>query len=336
MNIILHDDTPAYLTPGGKQTHVEKLYEGLKSLGVNVEYSRWWDHSQKCDLLHLFSPSTDMVKKAHDAGKKVIVTHVMDYLTNQSQLIKWSKCLQTKIMRGCLPKSILEKTSWYFLPQYDALIYIIDADAKTATQVYGAPIEKMSIISHGYDLEKIKCLQRGPYNSRSYLISVANIIPRKNSLLLAKAALQAQIPIMFLGKPLSENNKYFQNFLKVVDNKYVQYAGFVSEDMKIELLKEASGFVLLSNAESGCIAVHEASASGLPLLLSDLPWAHAYGKNEFIQYSSLKNIGLISEQLNSFFSISQRLDHPTFIMTTWQDVAAKYLEVYINTLQEKK
>jgi len=68
MKVLLFDDTPAYLCHGGKQVLVQKIYETLIVLGVDVEYARWWDPSQKCDLIHMFSHSPAMVDMAHEAG----------------------------------------------------------------------------------------------------------------------------------------------------------------------------------------------------------------------------------------------------------------------------
>lgn len=61
-------------------------------------------------------------------------------------------------------------------------------------------------------------------------VSVGTICARKNTVLLAIYAKKAKVPVVFVGKPFSED-------------------------------------------DAGCIAVYEAAAATLPLLLSRLPWA---------------------------------------------------------------
>jgi glycosyltransferase involved in cell wall biosynthesis len=333
MKILLFDDTPAYLCPGGKQVHAQKMYENLNSLGVDVEYARWWDPTQKCELIHMFSCSPDMVRMAHQTGVKTILTHIVDRTTNMSWRQRFYRRIILGAIRTFLPERILNLFYWHILLEIDALVYMHKYDAETAIKVYGAPSEKTYIIPHGCDAEIMQRLQSGLRNKHSYLISVASIVRRKNTVQLAKVAKHANVPIVFLGKPFSQEDEYFQEFLNLIDGKNVIYPGYVSEDEKIKFLTEASGFVLFSEAESGCIAVYEAAAAGLPLLLSDLPWSHAYGLHKTIKYVDLKNEILASNCLSSFFSSSERLKGVSFPVMTWKEIAEQYLIVYERVLK---
>jgi len=103
-----------------------------------------------------------------------------------------------------------------------------------------------------------------------------------------------QVPILFLGKPLDENDPYFHDFKGLVDQRWVRYPGFVSREEKHRSIRQARGFALLSQFESGCIALYEAAAAGLPLLLPELPWAtrvyqHARDK-EFLPLQSAERL----------------------------------------------
>lgn len=332
MKIIMYDDTPSYFCPGGKQVLAQKIYENLNSLGVAVEYARWWDPSQKCDLIHMFTSSYAMVRMAQQAGVKTILTHIIDITTNMSRWQRLIRQIGIYSFRKLLPERILHLFSWYILPQFDALTYLHQPDAETAINIYGAPRQKTYIIPHGCDAEIIERLQDGPRNKQSYLLSVANIVPRKNTLRLAQAAKLANVPVVFLGKPFSQEDEYFREFLKLVDGKYVMYPGYVSEEEKIKYLLEASGFVLFSDAESGCIAVYEAAAAGLPLLLSDLPWSHSYGQHETILYVDIKIEGMAANRLSSFYESSHRLEGFSFPVMTWKEIAEHYIRVYEKVL----
>ncbi|MHA1279682.1 MAG: glycosyltransferase [Candidatus Helarchaeota archaeon] len=335
MKVLFYDSTPAFFCPGGKQVHAQKLFENLNKIGVEVEYARWWDPNQRFDILHLFSPSVGMVKKAREAGvKNIILIHLVDWLSSKSLFEQKLYKMRIKLIRFFLPSKMLEKFSWSIFSEIDAFVYNNKIDAETASFVFGIPNNKINIINHGYEKEQLNHFRGGQYNEKSYLISVANITPRKNNVLLAKAARKAKVPIVFIGKALEKDGNYHKEFVNLVDDNYVQYPGYVSEEEKLDLLKGASGFVLLSTAESGCISVYEASMAGLPLLLSNLPWAHSYGESKNIKYIDLKNLNEIANVLYDFYSNSRRLKEFSFNISTWKEVANKYRFIYERLMSE--
>lgn len=335
MKILLYDDTPAYFCHGGKQVHAQKMYESLSALGVDVEYARWWDPAQRCDVIHQFGCSSAIVNMAHEAGAKVVITHLTGSMTNSS----WSKRsfhrLRNYVIRNVIPYNLSKLFPWHNVNENDALIYVSKADAETAVNVYGVSRKKIRIIPHGCDSDEIASFASGPRNKCSHLVSVGTIKPLKNSVLLAIAAKRAEVPVVFLGKPYGENDPYYKKFLDLVDGEYVIYPGHVSRQEMVRWLKKSSGFVLPSLMESGCLAVYEAAAAGLPLLLSNKPWAHIYGDNHSaIQYVDLTDEKAFADRLKSFFEISQRLDGPTFPVMTLEEIAKEYLKIYKRVLCE--
>ena len=177
----------------------------------------------------------------------------------------------------------------------------------------------------------------GPRRKGDYLISIATITERKNTLLLAEAARHAKTPVVFLGKPYSTNDEYYLRFKALVDDKFVRYPGYVSEEEKYRLIRSARGFVLLSQFESGCIAVYEAAAAGLPLLLSDLPWAaEVYNHVAGACFVSPGNGVTIASKLAAFFRSVHRGSQPTFPVPSWRDVARRYLSVCEKVLSKKQ
>jgi glycosyltransferase involved in cell wall biosynthesis len=109
----------------------------------------------------------------------------------------------------------------------------------------------------------------------------------------------------------------------------VRWPGFVSTEEKHRYLRGARGFVLLSQMESGSIAVYEAAAAGLPLLLSDLPWANkVYQQARGTAFVSLKPAGRIAPVLRAFHAQARRQPGTTFPLLTWRQVAERYVELY--------
>ena len=52
MKILLHNHVPFMLAHGGAQTQIEQTKAGLEKIGAEVEYLRWYDGSQRGDVLH--------------------------------------------------------------------------------------------------------------------------------------------------------------------------------------------------------------------------------------------------------------------------------------------
>jgi glycosyltransferase involved in cell wall biosynthesis len=332
MRVLLYDETPAYLCHGGKQVLVEALYKSLRALGVDADYARWWEPRQSCDVLHTFCYSPPMLEMAREAGAKVVCTHLVDVMTNCSPAKRAYHRLRNSLLLRLHLNGISRILPWYILRDYDALIYLTQPDAETGIRVYGAPREKVNVVPHGCDIRQLVRLEHGARHRQSYLVTVGSIVPRKNSVLLAKAATVAHVPVVFLGKPFNEDETYYREFLGLVDDVNVIYRGFVTDDEKTRWLTGASGFVLLSQAESGCIAVYEAAAAGLPLLLSDLPWGHAYGHQSAIENVGLRNEIVIAARLRSFFAEGMRLEGSTFPVTSWEQVADEHVSIYKRVL----
>jgi glycosyltransferase involved in cell wall biosynthesis len=152
---------------------------------------------------------------------------------------------------------------------------------------------------------------------------------------LAEAARRARVPVVFLGKPYSPDNDYFLRFKGLVDGQYVRYPGFVTEAEKYRYLIGARGFALLSQFESGCIAVYEAAAAGLPLFLSDLPWAaKSYPQAKNLQLVKLRSAKKIAAELGRFYQSAHRRPEPTFPVLSWPEVAKEYLRLYEKVLAQ--
>ena len=121
----------------------------------------------------------------------------------------------------------------------------------------------------------------------------------------------------------------------MIDNEYVRYAGFVTSEEKYDLLKRARGFALLSQFESGCFAIFEAAAAGLPLLLSNLPWAtKPFRDAKESKFVTLDTPDRIAKELAAFYSNAHRLPETTFPILSSREIARRYLAIYEKILGE--
>lgn len=337
MKVIFSHNLPFFLAHGGMQTLSEALMREITGLGVEVEPERWWDQDQKGDILHYIMrpPFAINVRLAHEKGFKVVMTENLDQTASRSRLQLFAQKHITRLARRFLAR-LVNRQAWDVYQLLDAMVYVVPIELAVVQYLFDAPPERGHVISHGLEEQTIAKLSSPEGMGKGdYLVSVAVISERKNSLLLAEAARKANVPMIFLGKPLVED-EYYHRFLQTTDNKLVRYAGFVSVEEKYRYLREARGFALLSQFESGCIAVYEAAAAGLPMLLPNLPWASKiYGNLKQVKTISLGSVGQVAPELRQFYEHSARQREQTFPVPSWREVAQQYVKIYENILRKK-
>lgn len=336
MKVILFDTTCAFFTPGGKTTQFVKLQQEISKLGVDIQFARFWDESQSdADIFHMFSLDTRMAQLAQARGMKTFFSMIFDYESNKTEKQQKISILKKRVAEFIprLPKP------WHALNYMDTIQFMHVYDKQTALRYYPKNIDpnKVIIIPEAYDPSDMNISDGLDIKEKNfpqkYLVSVANISSRKQSVLLARYAKKAEVPVVFMGKN-TDTEEYFQSFLKEVDNKYVFYPGYVSLKWKDCIITHSSGFALLSLGESGCCAVYEAAAYKIPLLLSNLPWAWGYDTPTDIHFCDLKNEEKAIKQLSDFYAKAGKLDHTPFKIYTWAEVAKQYVEQYEKMLSK--
>lgn len=328
LKVLFYSANPFFLAHGGTQTLLEALMREIAGHGVTVEPARWWDDGQTGDILHFMNrPTGTLVRCARQKGFKTVMTENIDQTASRSAFELWFRRAvfgMDKVLGGRMGRRLgLE-----VYQMLDAAVYAVELERQVAQYLYAASAAKCHVVPHGIDAGALADLSK-PAPEGDYLVSIATIIPRKNTVLLAKAARLAHTPVVFLGKPFSEDDSYYREFLSLVDGQWVRYPGFVSSEEKHRLLREARGFALLSQFESGCIAVHEAAAAGLPLFLPSLPWAsQVYGRVERAYIARLGGPEAVAPALRSFYGQAHRLKAQTFPVLSWSEVARKYVSIY--------
>lgn len=333
MKVLLYDTTFAFLTPGGKTTHAVKLQKEISKLGVDIQFTRWWDKTQEdADIIHFLTPDERIARLAKQKGMKTFFSMIFDYESNKSESEKKKTIIKNKVI-DLFPSLSSSKAYWKSLKYMDKVQFMHKYDKETALRYFPTYLKSNQIVEipHAYDPEDMNISAdlniADMHFPDKYLISVANISQRKQTIKLAQLAKSAQTPIVFLGSR-SVSDPYFQAFEKEIDNKYVFYPGYVSKEWRDCIEKNASGYVLLSLGESGCIAVYEAAAYNMPLLLSNLPWAWGYESPQNISLCDQNDWKKAECQLKDFYKNATKLDHQPFSAHTWSEVASMYVEQY--------
>jgi len=276
MKTVLDCPIPFQLAHGGGQIQIEQTAAALQGAGVEVENLRWWDGAQTADIVHYFARPgwlyADLVKKA---GRSLVISEL---LTAQSSWSTW-RHLPNRILRQVnrwFGRPFDRRFNWHTYQIADAILALTPWEARLLVELYDAPPERIHVVPNGVE-EVFFPVAGAPEVAREdFLVCTATITERKRVLELAEAAVAAQVPVWFIGKPYSESDPYFGCFLTLHRQhpQFVRYEGGITDRAQLAAIyRRARGFVLLSAMESLSLSALEAAAAGCPLLLGDLPWA---------------------------------------------------------------
>ena len=332
--VLFHCNVPFPLAHGGQQVLIYELMSGLQKLGVDVEPLRWWDEHQSGDILHFFSPVEPFLTQLAKAKKfRLVMYEFNDVTIAKSDMVISFKRYVVQTLLKAFP-SLAQRTTWPAYHDMDAMVFMNERAETVCKRIYGLSSSRCHVVPLGVRRSFLGLDRCNLQPSDDYLVSMSTIRPHKNTVLLAELAQEAQVPILFIGKPYAQDDPYFLAFRKLVDDRFVRYKGFVPEEEKVEILLRAKGFVLLSQIESFCIAAAEAAAAGCPLLLPRLPWSTCiYGRVATLLDMKASRTEM-SRILKTFYRSSTRRKDPVMPIRTWDHVATDIRRVYEHVMSD--
>ena len=334
MRVLFNHPDPFLLAHGGAQIQIEQTKSALEDIGVQVEFLRWWDDTQRGDLIHFFGPPSmarpDLIQQK---GIKVVVTHLLGGLGARPA---WKRFLQKMVVRAALqtlPHGPLTMLGWSGWRTANAYIAVTPWEAKLMELVFAAPRERVHAVPNGVT----DFFFREPARERGiWLVTTASVLPVKRVLETAKAAVVAKTPYWVVGRPFSEADAYYREFVALCRQypRTLRYDGLPRTQVELAgIYREARGFVLLSRWESQSLSALEAAACECPLLLSDLPWARTtFGQQA--SYCPIGSTNRTAKQLRAFHEQASRLPLPPKPLT-WSEVALALKRIYEHVLKSK-
>src|SRR5205814_1260708 len=105
-------------------------------------------------------------------------------------------------------------------------------EAHLMKYIFAAPSERVHVVPNG--VEEVFLHSASAERGR-WLVCTAIVTQRKRVLELVQAAFRAQTPIWIIGKPYSESDAYFQQFLALAKDhpETVRYEGAVSDRRRL-------------------------------------------------------------------------------------------------------
>ncbi len=281
MRVLFDHPVPFSLTHGGFQTQIEQTWRALRDIGVDVEPLRWWDDSQRGDIIHYFGrPPRIYVESAHNRGIKVVMAELLTETGSRGRNALRLQKSMIRLAQKWVPSAFTTRIGWDAYRLADAAVALTAWEAELMHYLFDAPAERLHVVPNGVEAEFFQspAIARG-----KWLVCSATITERKRVAELVEASVQAGTPIWIIGKPYSEQDAYWARFQRAIQGSpdLVRYEGPIYDRAKLAAAyREARGFVLLSTMESLSLSALEAAACECPLLLSDLPWARTvFGQN---------------------------------------------------------
>ena len=331
MKILINCSLPFALAHGGMQTQVEQTQVGLQSIGLEAEPLRWWDDSQKGDLIHYFGVAPlDHIHHARAKGIPVVMTNLFTSTCNRadSRLRLQGRLIRT-MLKLPFGEGIKNQLAWRSFGVCAHNVVGLEAERQVLELVYAVPANQTSVVPLG--LPEIFLKAQPGNRSGDYLVSPGTITERKNCIPLARLAHQAQVPMLFVGKPYSENDPYWVDFMKLVDGKWVRHQSHVADPAAmIALLQQARGAVVMSQHENWCLVAHEAAACGVPVLLPSQKWSHErFGAHA---HYFTGNLDQDATALREFYERCPSLPAPGIRLFSWTEVAVELKMIYERVL----
>jgi glycosyltransferase involved in cell wall biosynthesis len=335
MKVLFDHPSPFCLAHGGLQIQIERTKAALDSIGVPVEYLRWWDEAQGGDIIHYFGrPPVSYVQLAQQKKRKIVIAELLGGLGARRAPARAVQRLLIGLARGLLPSEFYARMAWESYEMAEACVALSAWEAHLMRVMFSAPRSRVHVVPNGVE----EVFLNSPPSARGpWLVCTATITEVKRVAELAQAAVTAQTPVWIIGKSYSDNNAYAQQFYGLAKRhpQFVRHEGPLNDRSALaSVYRQARGFVLLSRWESLSLSALEAAACGCALLLSDLPWARSvFG--EQVQYCPIASIPHTARILRQFYAAAPTLKPPSRPLS-WSEVAQRLKTIYEQVLSTSR
>ncbi len=206
----------------------------------------------------------------------------------------------------------------------------------------GASIEKMLFLPYG-TLDEFLSIPRKPPKKPYTLLYIGNLIPLKNVDVIIKAL--SLLPEYYILKIVGDGpyRKQLEELVKSLGIEgRVEFVGRVPHNLISRYLAKSHALILVSSSEGRPNVVLEALASGLPVIVSDIPGNRELvedGKNGIIV--PLNSPEHLSKSIQSLFEEQEKWQEFSrkgreFVIReglTWTDTARKHVKLFDELLK---
>ncbi len=328
MIILFDHPEPALLAHGGMLIQIRQTKAALEALGCQVDYLRWWDETQRADILHYFGRlPPHLLRLAQAKGIKVVLGELLTGPGSRTKGHLWWQRQSIRLLRSLSAGRFTTAFRWESHQLADALVALTSWEAHLLNYLFDAPKEKIHVIPNGVEGA---FLDSKPATRGQWLVCTATITERKRVLELAEAAVRAQTPLWIIGKSHFDSDPYAQQFVELVKThpQILRFEGPIADRPRLaQVYRESRGFVLLSSSESLSLSALEAAACECPLLLADLPWARTVFREHASYCPITGSTQVAARVLRQFYDAAPQLPAPPKPLS-WLAAAKQVKAVY--------
>jgi glycosyltransferase involved in cell wall biosynthesis len=326
MKIVIDHHSPFILAHGGFQIQIEQTYKALLGMDAQVEMMRWWDDKQAPNLIHFFGKAnTGYLQKAKSKGIATVVSELHTGLGSHSRTKKYIQSKVIGAVKRFMPP-LANRMNWDSYDHADAIIALTTYEAKLIKNIFHADRKRVHVVPNGVD---DVFFQTANSPREDWLLCTATITERKRVNELAQAAKAAGLKLKVLGRPYSEKDPYFMNFIDIVASSrgLVEWHGEITDRATLaDYYRKARAFVLASTMESQSLSALEAAACQCPLILTDLPWARTTFGPSAVYLPNIGHINTLAPALCEALVRSATKPPPRVL--SWVEVADRLIGIY--------
>lgn len=254
---------------GGVQVRMRQLAYHLKKSGVDVDF---FDHNttdiSQYDVLHIFSLNAEhynLVHYAHRKGVKVVLSSIVTLADGWKIDLFLTLVHHPVLTRYNMQQSILNMC--------DVVIVETPKERDFICKHFRIAHPKLRVIPNG--IEPSDNVGREHISSivgdKDYVLCVGRFDRNKNQLNVIKAMVDTDVDVVFIGGPVTDDDKYYQECLTMAKGKNnFHFIGWV--DNSSLLLKSAYSnakvFLFPSYHETFGLVLLEAAVAGANLVVS--------------------------------------------------------------------
>ena len=261
------------LDPGGGMVTLTKTYEYLRDTGRQVARFDPWSHTLKgFDLIHHFGlgyGNFDWFQTVKGKGRRLAVT-TMYWLPDRPRTARLSRKLLGRFTRLKPPPAQIR----LMLDLADLILPNSEGEKRLLMDLYGCSEEKLAVVPCGVDDRFVGAspdVFSEKYGITDHLLCIGRFDPRqKNQLGLIRAMKDTDIPLVFVGRPITGAEAYLAQCREEAspNTHFIDYLD-PSEDLLASAFASANTLVVPSFYEYPCMVAMEALLTGTKVAITE-------------------------------------------------------------------
>ena len=325
--------------PGGLQIQARKTYQAINAAGTDfqAELFAWSERDPLPDLYHFmgFPPHQHAIANLIKTAKVPYVVTIL-FGCPDNQLAMRMASLRHRMKVAWLRLAGKRQT----VAGASRCITITELDLQAATRTLHFPPERVHLVPNGVDETFFHAAANGwqELHARDpFILCTGAVQKRKNQLLLAQAANEAQLPLVLLG-PILPGEENYGVLVHQAMQANKRWGGHWLTNLPCESPLLVSAYAacrfvaLLSNVETQPLSVMEAMAVGKPVLLRSAPYRNSEPFKQ-LPHTAAQTPTEIASVLRQVWETGIPTSLPSIYR--WHHVAEKLTAIYRSVLKEK-